>query len=137
LPKGTNVERYYPVAIVTLLCGLLIFAMALTVARTHSKTGILAPAMTGDPLLERAIRAHSNTLEWLPIFLPAMWLFAIYWSAAWAAGLGLLWLVGRVAYFAGYLSAPLKRYPGFFTQAVATFALLLGALGRIVYLAFS
>ena len=130
-------ERYYPVAIVTLLCGLLIFAMALTVARTHSKTGILAPAMTGDPLLERAIRAHSNTLEWLPIFLPAMWLFAIYWSATWAAGLGLLWLVGRVAYFVGYLSAPLKRYPGFFTQAVATFALLLGALGRVAYLALS
>jgi uncharacterized membrane protein YecN with MAPEG domain len=137
MPKGANMERYYPVAVVTLLCGLLVFAMALTVARTHSKTGILAPTMTGDPLLERAIRAHSNTLEWLPIFLPAMWLFAIYWNAAWAAGLGLLWLVGRMAYFVGYLSAPLKRYPGFFTQAVATFALLLGALGRVAYLALS
>lgn len=101
-------ERYYPVAIVTLLCGLAIFGMALTVAKTHSKTGILAPAMTGDPALERAIRAHSNTLEWLPIFLPALWLFAIYLSATWAAGLGVLWLVGRVAYFVGYLSAPMK-----------------------------
>ncbi len=90
--------------------------------------------MTGDPLLERAIRAHSNTLEWLPIFLPALWLFAIYWSATWAAGLGVLWLVGRVAYFVGYLSAPLKRYPGFFIQTVAALALSLGALGRIIYL---
>lgn len=127
-------EIYYPVAIVTLLCGLAVFAMALTVARTHSKTGILAPAMTGDPRLERAIRAHSNTLEWIPIFLPSLWLFAIYWSVTWATVLGLLWLVGRVAYFVGYLSAPLKRYPGFFVQSAATFALLLGALGRIVYL---
>lgn len=127
-------ERYYPVAIVTLLCGLVIFAMALTVARTHSRTGIPAPAMTGDPLLERAIRAHANTLEWLPIFLPSMWLLAIYWSAAWAAALGGLWIVGRMAYFVGYLRAPLKRYPGFFIQAAATFALLLGALGRILYL---
>ncbi len=127
-------ERYYPVAVVTLLCGLVIFGMALTVARTHSKTGILAPTMTGDPMLERAIRGHSNTLEWLPIFLPAMWLFAIYWSATWAAVLGGLWLVGRIAYFVGYLSAPLKRYPGFGIQAAATFALLLGALGRILYL---
>jgi hypothetical protein len=66
-----------------------------------------------------------------------MWLFAIYWSAAWAAGLGFLWLIGRVAYFAGYLSAPLKRYPGFFIQSAATFVLLLGALGRIAYLAFA
>ncbi|MHA6641386.1 MAPEG family protein [Mesorhizobium sp. A623] len=130
-------ERYYSVAIVTLLCGLVIFAMALTVARTHGKTGILAPTMTGDPLLERAVRAHTNTLEWLLIFLPAMWLFAIYWSAGWAAGFGVLWLIGRVAYFVGYISEPKKRYPGFFIQAIATFVLLLGALGRIVYLALT
>lgn len=127
-------ERYYPVAIVTLLCSAAIFGMALTVARTHSKTGILAPAMSGDPLLERTIRAHSNTIEWLPVFLPSLWLFAIYWSATWAAAFGALWLVGRIVYFIGYLSAPLKRYPGFFIQSFATFALLLGALGRIFYL---
>jgi hypothetical protein len=63
-----------------------------------------------------------------------MWLFAIYGSADWAALLGLLWLVGRIAYFIGYLAAPLKRYPGFFIQATATFVLLFGALGRIFYL---
>jgi len=108
--------------------------MALTVARTHSKTGILAPAMTGDPLLERAVRAHTNSLEWLPVFLPSMWLFAIYWSAWWAAAFGALWIIGRIVYFVGYLEAPTKRYPGFLIQVVATFALLLGALGRIVYL---
>jgi uncharacterized membrane protein YecN with MAPEG domain len=108
--------------------------MALTVSRTHSKAGLLAPTMTGDPLLERAIRGHSNTVEWVPIFLPSMWLFAIYWSAAWAAGLGALWLVGRIAYFVGYLSAPEKRFPGFFIQSIAAFALLLGALARVLYL---
>lgn len=127
-------EKYYSVALATLVSSLVIFGMALFVARTHKKTGILAPAMTGNPLLERAIRAHSNTLEWLPIFLPSMWLFAIYWSASWAAGFGWLWIIGRVAYFVGYMSDPMKRYPGFFIQSVAAFALLLGALGRILYL---
>ena len=77
-------ERYYAVAVVTLLCSFMIFGMALKVAKTHSTTGILAPTMTGDPRLERAVRAHANTLEWLPIFLPALWLFAIYWSPVWA-----------------------------------------------------
>ncbi len=127
-------ERYYAVAVVTLLCSFMIFGMALKVAKTHSTTGILAPTMTGDPRLERAARAHANTLEWLPIFLPALWLFAIYWSPAWAAWLGVAWIVGRIAYFVGYLIDPMKRYPGFFIQSIAAFLLLFGALGRIVYL---
>ena len=52
------------------------------------REAILAPTMTGDPYLERCIRAHANTLEWMPIFLPAMWLYAVYLSPTWAAVLG-------------------------------------------------
>jgi uncharacterized membrane protein YecN with MAPEG domain len=128
-------KKFYGVAIVTLLTGIVIFGMALTVSRTHSRTGILALTMTGDPVLERTIRAHSNTLESLPIFLASMWLFAIYWRAIWAAGLGTLWLVGRIIYFVGYRVDPNNRFPGFFIQSIAQFALMLGALGRIIYLA--
>jgi uncharacterized membrane protein YecN with MAPEG domain len=128
------VQGFYSVAIVTLLAGLVYFGMALTVARAHSKTGILAPAMTGDAYLERCIRAHTNTLEWMPIFLPAMWLFAVYWSPMWASILGAAWIIGRIVYFKGYVAAPQKRYPGFLIQAMAAFALSLGALGRVVYL---
>ena len=127
-------DAYYPVAVVTLLVGVMLFGMALTVARTHSKTGILAPTMSGDPRLERAIRAHMNTVEWTPIFLPAMWLFAIYWDVTWAAALGALWILARIAYFIGYLAAPQRRYPGFLVQVLVTSILLFGALGRIIVL---
>jgi uncharacterized membrane protein YecN with MAPEG domain len=108
--------------------------MALTVARTHQRTGILAPAMTGDPVLERTYRAHVNTLEWMPIAMPSMWLLAIYWSPTVAALLGLVWIVGRVIYFVGYVSEAKRRFPGFFIQSTAAFIMLFGALGRIVYL---
>jgi glutathione S-transferase len=128
-------QAYYDVAMVTLVAGLLCFVMAATVARTRTKVGILAPAMSGDPLLERTLRAHLNTLEWMPIFLPSLWLFAIYWSSTWAAIFGIVWIIGRVVYFVGYRSAPNGRFPGFFIQSAAVFALLLGALGRIIYLA--
>jgi glutathione S-transferase len=128
-------QAYYDVAMVTLVAGLLCFGMAATVARTRTKVGILAPAMSGDPLLERTLRAHLNTLEWMPIFLPSLWLFAIYWSSTWAAIFGIVWIIGRVVYFVGYRSAPNGRFPGFFIQSAAVFALLLGALGRIIYLA--
>jgi glutathione S-transferase len=128
------VQAYFSVAIITLLAGLACFGMALTVARAHAKSGILAPAMTGDAYLERCIRAHTNTLEWMPIFLPALWLFAVYCSPTWASIVGAVWIVGRILYFLGYRAAPGKRYPGFFIQSTAVFVLSLGALGRIVYL---
>jgi uncharacterized membrane protein YecN with MAPEG domain len=124
------------VAIVSLLALLTYFWMGLQVGRARAKTGIAAPAMTGDPLLERSIRAHHNTLEWLPLFLVPLWLFALYWSDLVAAGVGVVWIVGRVLYQLGYVKDPAKRELGFLIQALAVAVLLFGALGRIVYVAF-
>lgn len=121
------------VAIVTLLAVLTYFWMGLQVAGARRKSGIAAPAMTGDPLLERTIRAHYNTLEWMPIFLPALWLFAIYWNDLVAAALGLVWIVGRILYQRGYAQAAEKRSTGFLIQALAVAVLLFGGLGRLVY----
>ncbi len=125
---------YTSVALVTLLAVLVYFWMAAMVARTRRRVGIFAPAMTGDPMLERTIRAHVNTLEWFPVFLPSLWMFAIYWSPRAATALGVVWIVGRIIYFRGYQMAPEKRRPGFFIQAAAASALLIGALGRLIYL---
>jgi uncharacterized membrane protein YecN with MAPEG domain len=125
------------VAIVT-LCSLLTYvAFGLGVARARSKTGIQAPQMTGDPMLERAVRVHENTLEWLPIYLPSLWLFAIYWNDLVAAGLGVVWIIGRLIYARSYMKDPGSRELGFLVQAIATAVLLFGALGRAawVYLA--
>lgn len=120
-------------ALVTILALLTYFWMATRVPRARIKAGISAPAMTGEPVLERTIRAHYNTLEWLPIFLASLWLFAIYWNELAAAGLGVVWIVGRILYATGYVNDAVKRGPGFLIQAVATAVLLFGALGKIVY----
>jgi glutathione S-transferase len=121
------------VALVTIAAVLVYFWMSLLVAQARRKSGIAAPAMTGDPLLERAIRVHYNTLEWLPIFLVSLWLFAIYWFDWVAALLGVVWIVGRILYALGYMADPGKRELGFAIQALATAVLLFGALGRIVW----
>ena len=89
--------------------------------------------MTGDPLLERTIRAHYNTLEWLPLFLVSMWLFAVYWNELIAAALGAVWVVARIVYALGYYSDASRRAPGFLVQSLAVAVLLFGALGKIVY----
>jgi uncharacterized membrane protein YecN with MAPEG domain len=120
-------------AVVTLLALLAYILMGLQVGAARGKTGIHAPAMTGDPLLERAVRVQANTLEWLPIFLASLWLFAIYWNELVAAGLGVVWIVGRLLYSTGYMSDPGKRSTGFMIQMAASAVLLFGALGKIVY----
>ena len=127
-------QAYVPVAIVTLLSLLTYFWMGIRVGAARGKSGIAAPAMTGDPVLERTIRAHYNTLEWLPLFLAPMWLFAIYWSPIIAAGVGVVWIIGRVLYQRGYVADAGKRSTGFLIQAVAVAILLFGGLGRLVYL---
>ncbi|MEW6018535.1 MAG: MAPEG family protein [Pseudomonadota bacterium] len=121
------------VALVTIVAILVYFWMGLRVGQARAKSGIDAPAMTGDPLLERHIRVQANTLEWLPIFLPGLWLFAIYWNDLVAAGLGGVWILGRILYAQGYVADPSKRGLGFLIQALAAAALLFGALGRIVW----
>ena len=121
------------VAIVTILALLLYFSMGLGVAGARRKSGIQAPTMTGDPMLERAVRVQMNTLEWLPIFLVPLWLFAIYWSDLVAALIGLVWILGRILYQRGYMADPGKRETGFMIQALACAVLLFGALGRVIW----
>jgi len=120
-------------ALVTLLALLVYFWMSLQVGQARGKCGINPPAMTGDPQLERAVRVHYNTLEWLPIFLASLWLFAIYWNELVAAGLGIMWIIGRLAYSVGYMADPAKRSTGFLIQLLACAILLFGALGKIAY----
>lgn len=120
-------------AIVTIVTLLVYIGLGLQVAKARGTSGIEAPTMTGHPVLERAVRVHINTLEWLPIFLTALWLFALYWNDRVAAGLGVVWIIGRLLYSRGYMADPAKRSTGFLMQALTTLVLLLGALGRIVY----
>lgn len=119
-------------AIVTLLAVALYFFFATRVAVAHGRFGVSLPAMTGNPDFERIYRAHINMLEWMPTFLPPLWLCAIYLSDAAAAVLGLVWIAGRVLYFTGYSRAVEKRLPGFFIQSSACFLLFIGALAGIV-----
>lgn len=125
--------HYSWTAIVTIVALLVYIGLGLQVAKARGTSGIEAPAMTGHPILERAVRVHINTLEWLPVFLAALWLFAVYWDQKVAAGLGVVWIVGRLIYSSGYMADPSKRSTGFMIQALTTLVLLLGALGRIIY----
>jgi glutathione S-transferase len=124
---------YHFTALVTLLAVLFYFYSSILVSRARRKFGVKLPAISGNADFERVFRAQMNTLEWMPIFLPALWLFAIYINDPIAAAIGLVWIVGRVLYVLGYAKATEKRGPGFAIQSIAAIALWLGAAGAIVW----
>jgi glutathione S-transferase len=115
-------------AVVMLLSLLLYFWLGFRVGQARVKFRVPAPATAGNPVFERAFRIQMNTLEWLPIFLPSLWLAAVYFNDLAAAFVGLVWIVGRVLYMHGYMQAPGKRETGFFLQAIATGVLWVSAL---------
>jgi len=115
-------------SLATCLALLLYIYMGLRVGGARTKFNVAAPAMTGDPIFERHFRVHLNTLEWLPVFLVSMWLFALYWSDQIAAGLGVVWIIGRVIYMTSYVKDPKSRSAGFGIQALATLILLGGGI---------
>src|SRR6266568_1576355 len=119
-------------ALVTLLAVALYFSTGLMVAKARQRFGVVLPATTGHTDFERVFRVQQNTLEWMPIFLPALWLFAVYVSDVWAAVLGLVWVVGRLIYIRGYREAAEKRHSGFFVQLAASGVLWIGAAVGIV-----
>ena len=68
--------------------------------------------------------------------LPA-WSYSREWgyapSGILAAAGGVVWIIGRIIYRFGYVADANKRGPGFGIQALASFVLLFGALGRIIW----
>ena len=127
-------ETHLLVAAVTLLSLLTYFWMGLRVARARGRYGVSAPAISGNEDFERVFRAHQNTLEWLPMYLASLWLFAVYWSDAIAAILGVIWIIGRVLYGLGYAREAKARSMGFMVQSLVVGVLLFGALGRIAWI---
>lgn len=119
-------------ALVTCLAILFYLFTAVEVTRARLAYGVQAPATAGHPDFERVFRVQMNTLEWMPIFLPSLWLFATHVSDMGAAALGLVWIVGRILYMIGYMRAAGKREPGFGIQATACIVLWVGALGAII-----
>lgn len=118
-------------AAVTLLAVAISLAFAIGVARARRRTQIDAPAMSGSPDLERALRIQGNTVEQAVMFLPSLWLAALYFQGWWVPVLGLVWCLGRIVYafvYAGYKS----RFPGFALTIFPTIILWLLAVIGIV-----
>ena len=104
----------------------LFFCFAVGKARGTYK--VAAPATTGNEMFERYFRVQMNTLELLVIFVPSILIFGQYFGAYTAVALGVIYLVGRLIYFASYVKDPKGRSMGYGLSALPVVILLAGAI---------
>jgi uncharacterized MAPEG superfamily protein len=120
------------VTIVAMLSLIEFMAFGGAVGKSRVKTGISAPAVTGDESFERYYRVHQNTLEQLIVFIPALYAFGYYVNDLAAVALGTVFLVGRALYFRAYTADPNSRGLGFMLSfvpnVILTFGGIIGAL---------
>jgi glutathione S-transferase len=119
-------------SLVTALTMLLYLVITINVGRARAKYNVSPPQMTGDPNFERVLRVQQNTLEQMVFFLPVLWLFSFYVNPLWGAGIGAVWLIGRIVYAWGYYQEASKRTVGFGISSISSMVLLIGSLIGII-----
>ena len=62
------------------------------------------------------------------VFIPAVWIFALEVNYHFAVALGVLFLIARIIYASGYLSAANKRTPGALATAAVNGILVVGSM---------
>ncbi len=113
------------VDLVTLLAVLEFLGMVWLVGKARVRYSVRAPATAGNEHFERWFRVQQNTLETLIMFLPALWIAAHYWPAAWMSLIGLVYLAGRVVYLISYVRDPRGRTLGY-TLSIGPVVVLVG-----------
>ena len=116
------------VDIVTALALLQFVYFGIQVGRARARFGVKAPAITGNEQFERYFRVQQNTLESIVVFVPSLYLFSRYFNPLWAAGLGVIYLIGLQLYAAAYVKDPAKREVGYGLTVLPILALLVGGL---------
>jgi glutathione S-transferase len=119
---------YHELAMITVLALVEYSVLGTMVGRARQKYGVEAPATTGNPDFERYFRVHENTLESLMVFLPAVWIFSLTVNYHFGVALGALFLIARIIYASGYISAAAKRAPGAMATGVINAILVLGSV---------
>jgi len=119
-------------ALVTIAAILYTFYLSGRVGLARNKLGVDAPAMSGQPAFDVAFRIHMNTIEQLVLFVPMLWLAVAVVGDIWAAEIGVVWIVGRVLYAAGYSKDVDKRGPGMGLTMLSTAVLTAIAIWGVI-----
>ena len=119
-------------ALVTVAALVFTFMLSGRVGALRGKLGVDAPAMSGSPEFDRAFRIHMNTIEQLVLFVPLLWLSTSVLGDPIAAGVGAVWIVGRIVYANAYSKDATGRGPGMIITVLSTGVLALATLWGVI-----
>lgn len=130
-----------PIALLLASAGTL--AVLLTYSRSITAMGaarrehkVAPPRMDGPAEFQAAARAQQNTLEYLVMIVPLIWMNALLIPVVGsvAAFLGsLTWSYYRISYIRGYIQSPEKRLRGFYGSLNALKFLLASSVVGMLY----
>ncbi len=129
LPNGIsealelNVFGWPFTGLVTLFTLLVVFVLAYQVGVARKKYNVSVPNTTGPEEFMCVFRAHANSVEYLVIFLPLLWITALAARDEIAAVIGVFWPISRIIYAMAYYKNPKNRFPGF-VMGVTVIAIL-------------
>lgn len=126
--NGQGTQHMQWTALATGVVLLMYIAFGGLVSRARGLHKVAAPATTGHPAFERVNRVHQNTGEQLLVFLPSLWMFAVFVSDLWAALLAAVFVAGRLIYAQSYYADAARRGPGYLIGVIAMLALLIGGV---------
>jgi len=121
------------VHLVALLAIIQFIFFAIQVGRARGQYGVKAPANSGHEQFDRMYRVQTNTLEQLICLLPSLLIAAIYWPPVYIAGVGVLYLIGRMLYWQSYIKDPGSRGTGFMITFASTSILILAAMVGLLF----
>ena len=120
------------VEFITLLSIVQVFGFGILVGRVRRIYGVASPKMSGHDVVERYIRIQQNTFELLIMLLPSLWICARYIMPEIAAGLGAIYIFGRILYLRGYSKSPSKRHLGFGVSIAPIFILIAVSFWKMI-----
>ncbi|MGD2129218.1 MAG: MAPEG family protein [Lysobacterales bacterium] len=122
------------VAVYAALNGLLLLALSYNVGRHRARTDSLEPGAIGDEMLVRAIRAHGNASEYMPLAIVMLLILALLSAPALLLhGLGSVFTLGRVFQAAGMVRSKHPNAVRFTGNLFTGLVYLVGSIACIHY----
>ncbi len=127
-------QRIAIVAIYTALNALLLLILSYNVGRHRARTDSLEPGAIGDAVLVRAIRAHGNAAEYMPLAIIMILILTLLPSPIYLLhGLGSGFTIGRILQAIGMVREKHPNAVRFTGNLLTGITYLLGSAACIYY----